>query len=279
MGRGNGKVVIVTGGTYGIGRSITRVLSERGYRVVAFGLESRQVGSTAERGIDGTKAVLDSLGLHADLLEGDVTRKADVDRIVRFALEKYGKIDGLVNNAAIHPFGKLLETDDAIFEKVVEVNLKGAFLMMRAVMPHMIRQGGGSIVNVGSGSQWGRGNLAAYCASKGGLYALTMATAYDYIHDHIRLNMVIPGGAPVTGMTEFMPGIQNAGLQTVTGRNTEPEEVAFAVEFLLSDDARQNSGTIIDVGCFAHQGGPVMPRQQSAARAPVPNGMQQAGTR
>lgn len=260
-----GKVVIVTGGTYGIGRAITRVLAEREYRVVAFGLEAKQMGSTAERGIAGTRQALEQAGASAELMEGDVTKAADVARIVQHTMSRYGRIDGLVNNAAIHPSGRLLETEEAIWDRVMEVNLKGVFLMTKAVLPHMIAQGGGAIVNIGSGSQWGRSNLLAYCASKGGVYAFSMATAYDYIHDHIRVNMVIPGGAPITGMTEFMPNIAAGGASTVTGRNTEPEEVAYAVQFLLSDDARQNTGTIIDVGCFAHQGGPVRPREQATA--------------
>ena len=140
--------------------------------------------------------------------------------------------------------------------------------MTKAVLPHMISRGGGSIVNIGSGSQWGRSDLLAYCASKGGVYAFSMALAYDYIHDHIRVNMVIPGGAPVTGMTEDIPYITEAGKNTVSGRNTSPEEVAYAISYFLSDDSVQVSGSIIDVGCFDHQGGPVKPKvsQQSVSQ-------------
>ena len=264
----NKKVTIVTGGTYGIGKAITKVLAQRGHQVVAFGLEARQIGSAAERGIETTRRELEALGLSADLLE------ADVQRVVDFALGKYGRIDGLVNNAAIHPSGALLDTDEDIWDKVIDVNLKGVYLMSKSVLSHMVAQGGGSIVNIGSGSQWGRTNLLAYCASKGGVYAFSMATAYDYVHDHIRVNMVIPGGAPVTGMTEGLPYLEQAGRQTVSGRNTEPEEIAYAVAYLLSDDAVQVSGSIIDVGCFDHQGGPIRPRE--AAQQAVTNGQHAA---
>ena len=262
------KVTIVTGGTYGIGRAITKVLSERGHQVIAFGLDSKQIGSQAADGTTGTQEALDLRGLEADLLEADVSNPEDVKRVVEFALSKYGRIDGLVNNAAIHPSGKLLETDVDIWDKVIDVNLKGVYLMTKAVLPHMISGGGGSIVNVGSGSQWGRSDLLAYCASKGGVYAFSMALAYDYIHDHIRVNMVIPGGAPVTGMTEDIPYITEAGKNTVSGRNTSPEEVAYAISYFLSDDSVQVSGSIIDVGCFDHQGGPVKPKvsQQSVSQ-------------
>ncbi len=268
----NQKTVIVTGGTYGIGRSITKVLAERGYNVVSFGLEARQIGSSAEAGIEGTRRELEAHGLSADLLEGDVSRQGDVERIVAHTLAKYGRIDGLVNNAAIHPSGRLLETDEDVWDKVIDVNLKGVYLTTKTVLPHMIEQGGGSIVNIGSGSQWGRSNLLAYCASKGGVYAFSMATAYDYIHDHIRVNMVIPGGAPITGMTEGSPYITQGGRSTVTGRNTHPDEIAHAVEFLLSDNAQQVSGTIIDVGCFDHQGGPVRPRETAEQASAAPQG-------
>ena len=263
----DGKVSIVTGGTYGIGRAITKVLAQRGHHVVAFGLDAKQIGSEAADGVAGTRRELDALGLDANLLQADVSNKADVQRVVDFALAKYGRIDGLVNNAAIHPSGVLLDTDEEVWDKVIDVNLKGVYMMTKAVLPHLVAQGGGAVVNVGSGSQWGRSNLLAYCASKGGVYAFSMATAYDYIHDHVRVNMVIPGGAPITGMTEGYPYIEQAGKQTVSGRNTQPEEIAYAVAYLLSDDAAQVSGTIIDVGCFEHQGGPVRPRERAAAAA------------
>ena len=262
----NGKVTIVTGGNYGIGRALTKVLAEKGHLVVAFGLDAKQIGSEAAEGTEGTRQLLDSLGLSADLLVADVSNKEDVQRVVDFTLEKYGRVDSLVNNAAIHPSGRLLDTPEEVWDRVINVNLKGVYLMTSAVLPHMIEQGGGSIVNTGSGSQWGRGNLQAYCASKGGVYAFSMALAYDYIHDHIRVNMVIPGGAPITGMTEFLPNIRESGRNTVTGRNTDPEDVAYAAAYLLSDEAAQISGTIIDVGCFEHQGGPVRPRETASAR-------------
>ncbi len=276
-------VVIVTGGNYGIGRSITRVLAEKGHQVVAFGLDSKQIGSEAANGTDGTRELLDSLGLDADLLEADVSKPEDVQRVTDFTMEKHGQINGLVNNAAIHPSGRLLDTPEDVWDKVMEVNLKGPYLMTKAVLPQMISQGGGAIVNTGSGSQWGRGNLQAYCASKGGLYAFSQALAYDYIHEHIRVNMVIPGGGPLTGMTEgprdftqaggqVRPGGGGGSLGTVTGRRTETEEVAYAIAFLLSDESAQISGTIIDVGCFEHQGGPVRPRQTAEAPAAAGQG-------
>lgn len=251
------KTAVVTGGTYGIGRAITITLAKQGYRVVAFGLEQRQIGSRAADGIRGTRSALEETQLDADLLEADVSDSSQVRSVMEYALGKYGRIDALVNNAAIHPSGTILETPEDVWDKVLAVNLKGMFLSCQALIPHMIEQGGGAIVNIGSGSGWGKPNLLAYCASKGGVYALSMALAYDHLHDHIRVNMVIPGGGVITGMNEGTGRVKYSGQNTVTGTNTETADVANAVAFLLSQNANQISGTVIDVGCFSHQGGPI----------------------
>lgn len=251
-------VVIVSGGTFGIGRAITVTLASRGYRVVACGLDARQIGSAAENGRAATLQECAAAGCNADVLDADVSVPADVERVAAFAIERYGKIDGLVNNAAIHPRGDALTTPLPVWERVLAVNLTGAFLCVKSVLPHMIKSGGGAIVNIGSGSGWGRANLLAYCASKGGLHALTMALAYDHQCDHVRVNMVIPG-ATMTGSTAAgyaLPNFEEIARRTVTGQATQPADIAKAVAFLLSAEARQITGTVLDVGCYSHQGGP-----------------------
>jgi NAD(P)-dependent dehydrogenase (short-subunit alcohol dehydrogenase family) len=249
-------VTLVTGGTYGIGRAVTLTLAARGHRVCACGIEARQVGSAAEHGIAGTAAALAAQGLEADLAEVDVSDAAQVERWVADALGRHGRVTGLVNNAAIHPRGDVVHTDEATWDRVLDVNLKGVFLACRAAIAVMQEGGGGAIVNVGSGSGWGKPDLAAYCASKGGVYALTMAMAWDHLADHVRVNLVIPGGTR-TGMTELgdFPAFERLASRTATGRVTEPQDVANAIAFLLSDEAAQISGTVLDVGCFALQGG------------------------
>ncbi len=253
-----GAVVLISGGTFGIGQALTLTLASKNFQVAAFGLESRQPGSSAELGIEPTRAALDSAGLDALLLEADVSDETQLAGVVRATLERFGRIDALVNNAAIHPRGDVLATDPAMWQQVLATNLTGPYLCSRAVLPIMIANGGGAIVNIGSSAGWGKPDLAAYSASKGGLQALTQSMAYDHLHQHIRVNMVIPGGTP-SGMTAA--GMQarywqQAG-QTVSGEFNQPEDIAEAVAFLLSDQARQISGTILDVGCFHHQGGPV----------------------
>jgi len=260
--------VIVTGGTFGLGQSITVELARRGHQVVAFGLARPQVSSTAQ-GFDGLLAELHAIGCEADVLEADVSDAANVQRVVDHTISKYGLIDGLVNNAAIGPLGTVLTTDEATFERIVDVNLKGTYLMSRAALPHMIKAGGGSIVNIGSGAGHGKPNMAIYSASKGAIVALSTAMAYDHFHDHVRVNVAIPGGGGiVSGMSVGRMGGDADAFRskpapgTVAGRPATGRDLANVVAFLLSDDAAAISGTIIDVGCFAHQGGPIPPRTE-----------------
>lgn len=257
------RVVIVTGGTFGIGRAITLGLAGRGHKVVSFGLEAAQASSTAAAAIPGLRDELRDRGLEATLLEADVSNGADVARVVEDTITRHGRVDALVNNAAIGPLGTVLDTDEDMFDRIMAVNLRGPFLCARAVLPHMIGAGGGSIVNVGSGAGWGKPNMAAYSASKGGLFALSAAMAYDFLHDGIRVNTVVPGGGGiVSGMSLGRVGGDTSRFGRGTpgsaaGRPVNGDDMANVVSFLLSPEAETISGTVIDVGCFSHQGGPV----------------------
>jgi NAD(P)-dependent dehydrogenase (short-subunit alcohol dehydrogenase family) len=270
MRRDGAPVVIVTGGTFGIGRAITLTLARRGHRVVAFGVEARQASSLAENAIPGLRAELREVGLAADVLEADVSVAAEVQQVVDFTIEKHGRVDALVNNAAIGPLGTVLDTAEEVWDRIMAVNLRGPYLCCRAVLPHMIRQGGGAIVNVGSGAGWGKPNMAAYSTSKGGLHAFSAALAYDHFHDHVRVNTVIPGGGGIVsgmslGRTDGDPAKFGRGAPgTVAGRAATGEDLANAVAFLLSDEAEVISGTVIDVGCFSLQGGPIPPKPAPA---------------
>ncbi|WP_245334698.1 SDR family NAD(P)-dependent oxidoreductase [Bradyrhizobium mercantei] len=258
--------MIVSGGTFGIGRAITLGLASRGHKVVAFGLEAAQVSSVAEAAIPGLRNELASRKLEATILEADVSRASDVKRVVDTAIETYGRLDAVVNNAAIGPLGTVLDTDEDLFDRVVSVNLKGPYLMSRMAIPHIKRQGGGSIVNIGSGAGWGKPNMAVYSATKGGLHTLSAAMAYDFIYDRIRVNTVIPGGGGiVSGMSLGRVGGDQSRLGkgspgTAAGRVATGDDIANVVAFLLSPEAETLSGTVIDVGCFANQGGPVPPK-------------------
>lgn len=264
-------VTLVTGGTFGLGEAIALELARRGHRVLAFGLAQPQVSSTAQ-GLEGVRAAAEAAGLaeRIEVLEADVSSAADVEHVVARALSRFGRIDGLVNNAAIGPLGTVLDTSEEMFDRILAVNVKGVYLASRAVIPTMAAQGGGSIVNIGSGAGHGKPNMAAYAASKGAVLALTTAMAYDHFHQHIRVNLAIPGGGGiVSGMSvgrvggdaALFAGRKVAG--TVAGRPANGRDLANAVAFLLSDDAATVSGTVVDVGCFANQGGPIPPAPNS----------------
>lgn len=259
-------VIIVTGGTFGLGQSITVDLARRGHQVVAFGLAQPQESSTAQ-GLDSVQHELAHAGSKADILEADVSSADDVRRVMEHTVSRYGTVHGLVNNAAIGPLGTVLTTDELVFERIFDVNVKGAYLMSRAVIPHMAQAGGGAIVNIGSGAGYGKPNMAAYAASKGAIVALSMAMAYDHFHDGVRVNVAIPGGGGiVSGMSVGRMGgdvdafTRKPAPGTAAGRPATGRDLANAVAFLLSDEAATISGTVIDVGCFAHQGGPIPPR-------------------
>ncbi len=255
--------VIVSGGTFGIGLAISLGLAEAGHDVVAFGLDAPQVSSIAQNGTTLANLEAAERGVELDALDADVTDDAAVARVVTHALERFGRIDALVNNAAIGPLGTILTTSVETFAKVVDVNLGGTYRCCKAVIPHMIAHGGGRIVNIGSGAGWGKPNMLAYSASKGGIFALSAALAYDHFHDRIRVNVVVPGGGGIaSGMSlgrvsgdreKLVAGAPG----TAAGRFATGDDIAGTVAFLLSPAADAISGTVIDVGCFAHQGGPI----------------------
>lgn len=254
------KTIIMAGATFGIGHDIAVYLAEAGWRVVGFGLEKPPVSSVAEASIDALNADAQERGLDLTFLAGDVTSEDDIASVMAVALKDGNGLHGVVNNAAIGPLGTILDTDPSLFERILEVNLKGPYLLCRAAIPHMAATGGGRIVNVGSGAGWGKPNMAGYSASKGGLCALTTAIALDHFADGISANLVIPGGGGiVSGMSlgrvsGDMEKLQAKAVGTVAGRIMNGQDLAGAIRFLMSDEAAAISGTIIDVGCFAHQG-------------------------
>jgi NAD(P)-dependent dehydrogenase (short-subunit alcohol dehydrogenase family) len=234
------RVAIVTGGTHGIGRAITTTLAARGYAVVAVGNDAAQAADTRQ--------ALRERGLAADTREADVAVSADVEGVVRFTLEKHGRVDALCNNAGIYTRGTVLTVTEEAWDRTMAVNLKGMFLFARAVIPHMIAAGGGAIVNTASVSSYGNRNLVAYCAAKAGVLGLTRALAMDHVADHIRVNALVPGFI-LSGMTADSPPERLAAMAAgnVAGRVGEPQDVANLVAFLLSDEAATISGAFYEV--------------------------------
>lgn len=250
MNRLAGKVAVVTGGNAGIGESIAKLFAREGAAVVV----------TGRRKVELTRVVQDISNEkgHALAVEGSITDESHVRETARRTVEAFGKIDVLVNNAGIGSFGKKIhELDDETWTNVLDVNLTGIFRMTRAMVPHMLRRGGGAIINISSiASLVGIPMLPVYAASKGGLDALTRAMAIDYAKDGIRCNVVTPGliatpmAAPLMANPEELDPILD---HYPIRRAGKPEEVAEMVLYLASDEAAWVTGATfrIDGGMTA----------------------------
>ncbi|NEB75583.1 glucose 1-dehydrogenase [Streptomyces sp. SID14478] len=245
MDTGNlaGRVALITGGARGMGEAAARLLAARGARVV--------IGDVRE---EQGEAVAASLGARvARFVALDVADAASWDAAVATAVDAFGRLDVLVNNAAIYTTSPIVDEDPAQLERILRIDLIGPFLGIRAAAPVMRRTaGGGSIVNISSqaGLQgiWGHG---AYGAAKWGLRGLTKTAALELGPEGIRVNSVHPG-AIATPMIAHVEGKEHAAAPL--GRIGEPEEVARLVAFLASDEASYLSGAELAVDGGASAG-------------------------
>lgn len=243
-------VVVINGGTSGLGLELAQSLLSEGYQVIVTGL--------MDAAFDQASMVLAKY-TNCSLKALDITKDQEVQTFAQEVEATYGSIYALVNNAAIGPLGTILNTDVQTWTSIMSVNLTGPFLMCKHFLPLLMKKGG-SIVNIGSGAGWGKPNMAAYATSKGGLVAFTTALALDHFYDKVRVNMVIPGGGGIhAGMSlgrvnGDMSKLTANAVGSVAGRPIDGYDMAEAVKFLISDKAQTISGTIIDVGCFFHQG-------------------------
>ena len=237
----DGRVVLITGGTYGIGHAATLGFAAQGDRVYTFGLDQK-----ATEGVSALAAAADT---PVDATTLDVTDGDGVRALVERILKKEGRIDVLVNNAAARPTGTMETATEEDWDLAFNVNIRGMFVTTKAVLPQMLERRQGVIVNVASGSGYGRGGLVAYGASKGAVFAFTKCLAIDHAGQGIRANTVVPGFTE-SGMTEDFPKevmAMGAGM-SVAGRVNKPDEVAEAILWLASDKAAIVSGTTIEAG-------------------------------
>jgi NAD(P)-dependent dehydrogenase (short-subunit alcohol dehydrogenase family) len=243
-----GKVAIITGAGssgpgVGTGKAMSILFAREGARVLLVDL----VADRAEE----TLATIRAEGGEASLYEADVTRAADCEAMVKAALDRYGGLHILVNNAAILVEGSLLEVTEEEWERVLSVNLKSAMLVSKYAVPRMIEGGGGSIVNISSGAAIrGGGRVVAYAAAKGGIDALTRQLAVAHGRDNIRVNGIHPGTL-LTPMTAHEWATEESKeqrvLSTPLGTEGTAWDVAWAALFLVSDEARWVTGAMLPV--------------------------------
>lgn len=245
-----GKVALISGGARGQGACEARLFAAEGAKVV-FGDILDDLGAQVE-------AEIRELGGEATYRRLDVTREADWAAAVQTAVERYGQLDILVNNAGIVSWGRLEDSSGTEWDRIMEVNGKGVFLGTQAAIPAMRRAGGGSIINISSISGLvGQDTVqAAYNASKGAVRLLTKTTAIQYAADGIRANSVHPGSVatPMTAARQADPEILRQSQSRIPlGRIGQPEDIAYGVLFLASDESSFITGSelVIDGGFTA----------------------------
>jgi NAD(P)-dependent dehydrogenase (short-subunit alcohol dehydrogenase family) len=231
-----GKVALVTGAARNLGKIISLAFAEAGANVV---LASRSLPEIKE--IEGD---IQQRGMKALAIPLDVTDSREVEKAVHRVISEFGRIDILVNNAAIRSIRSILEISVEEWKNVIDTNLTGAFICCKAVGPFMIQQGGGRIINISSriGFQ-GMANRVAYCSSKGGLIQLTRALALEWAPFNILVNAVAPGlmNTP-TGSRAIQEG---KALDIPLKRAGEPEEIAPLVVYLASEASTYMTGEVI----------------------------------
>jgi 3-oxoacyl-[acyl-carrier protein] reductase len=242
MKRLNEQTAIVTGASRGIGRAIALALAAEGARVVV----------NYSRNADAAAAVvteIETAGGEAIALQADVADPAQVEALLAATQARFGKVDILVNNAGVTRDKLVLRMTVEDWDTVLDTNLKGAFLCVKAVAPQMLKQRSGVIVNVGSVIGWvGQAGQVNYSASKAGLFGMTKALAKEFGPRSVRVNAVAPGFIE-TDMTEVLkPEQREAALKQIPlGRFGSAEDVARVVVFLCSEDAAYVQGEVITV--------------------------------
>jgi len=245
MGKIDGKVAIITGASSGIGKATAILFAQEGAKVI--------VADVADELGEETVKLINEGGGRAIFVHTDVSKAEDVKNLVKTAVDTYGRLDIIFNNAGIE--GVSVDTanyPENIFDKVLAVNLKGVWLGIKYAVPELLKNGGGSIINTASvAGLVGFAGLSAYNATKGGIIQLTKTAALEYAKQNIRVNCIAPGVIETPMVDRFLKGQPEAKAAFVqiepVGRFGKPEEIAKAALFLASDDSSFVTGTVLVV--------------------------------
>jgi len=227
------KVAIVTGGAQGIGKATVLALVKHGVSVAVVDVDRQQAEVVSEE--------ISTTNGRAIAVEADVSDEKAVDRAVAIVLKEFSKIDILVNNAAVETLTPMVSVKVEDWDKVLNTNLRGGFLVTRAILPHMIHQKSGTIINIGSvDGLRGRANGAAYAASKAGIVCFTESLADEIAIYGIRANVICPAGVNTTMWRKSHPRADPMSV-------LQPEEVADIIVFLASNMSRAINGATIEI--------------------------------
>lgn len=253
MGRLEGKVSLITGAGSGIGQAMAVLFAREGSKVAAADISVEGGQETVRR--------IRAEGGEAEFFQVDVSSAEQVRRMIDAVIARFGRIDILCNNAGIGVAATVVDTSEEDWDRVIDVDLKGVFLGCKYVIPHMLRQGGGVIVNTASvAGMVGVLNRAAYCAAKAGVIGLTKSIAVDFVTRGIRANCVCPGTVESPWIEKILaqqpdPVAERQRMieRQPMGRMGKPEEIAAAALYLASDEAAFVTGTelVIDGGLTA----------------------------
>lgn len=233
-----GRVAIVTGSASGIGRATALRLADEGAAVCC-----------ADTNVDGVKNTAEEIqkgGGKAIWLQIDVSKLSDIDKMAAATGDEYGRIDILVNNAGVYIRAPILEATEADWDRMIDVMLKGTFFCTQRVLPYMLKQGKGKVINLASTfGAVGFTEVSAYCAAKGGIINLTRQMAFDLAPKKININAIGPGPTDTPSMRSKLDTPEKARVyldRTPYGRVARPEEIASAIAYLASDEADYVNG-------------------------------------
>jgi NAD(P)-dependent dehydrogenase (short-subunit alcohol dehydrogenase family) len=247
-----GKVAIITGAGSGIGRASALLFAREGAKIMVADVD--QAG-----GMETVDQIVGDGG-EGHFVEVDVSEPDQARRMGDVALDRWGRIDVLFNNAGVSGVGTVHETPVDVFDRVMRVNVRGVFVASQAIVPHMMEQRSGSIINMSSAiAEIGLGQRASYAASKGAVLALTRSMQVDYAPYSIRVNALLPGTIYTPFVERYLKesyadpeeGLAAIRRRQLSGELGRPEDVAAAALFLASDESKfmMASGLVIDGGC------------------------------